>query len=124
PISRTRKILTSKNHRTRCEPMRFGSTRVFSVISCLQFRQRAGLVKRNSTAPSGKLRPGSSRKEREHRRRGDEGSVDTSTRTKAGSRTRRFVGVPVLRKCGGDIREYPAPELYVDGPSVATLRIM
>ena len=42
----------------------------------------------------------------EDRSSGDEGFVTVNRCTKACGWTRRFVRVPVLRKCGGDIREY------------------
>jgi len=57
----------------------------------------------------------------EDRSSGDEGFVTVNRCTKACGWTRRFVRVPVLRKCGGDIREYPAPELSVDGSSFVAI---
>jgi len=50
------------------------------------------------------------------------GSDDTHACTKTRGRTRRFIGVPMLRKCGNNIPDDQAPELSVDGSSVATCR--
>jgi hypothetical protein len=54
-----------------------------------------------------------------NRCRDDEGFVTENACTETCGGLGRFIGMPVLRECGGYVRDYPAPELSVDGSPIA-----